>query len=125
MTQDNSEPHWYSKILSISSYSFATIGAIAGVGVLIMLFLAPEGLEDMKAALMSPLLLGGAGYVLGMSLAFLFAPTAFIESPSGTEWMDMVGTKSVMAARIVCATVATFASAFFGVLIWAAATGNF
>jgi hypothetical protein len=39
--------------------------------------------------------------------------------------MDMVGTKSVGTARAVCAIVSVLATGFFGVLIWAALTGNF
>jgi hypothetical protein len=125
MTQDASHSHPYSKVLAISSSVFAVVGAIAGIGVLVLMFSDAETRKDVKAALISPFVLGGAGYVLGMSLAFLFAPSSFIVSESGKKWMDKVGTKSVATARIVCATVAIIASAFFGIMIWAALTGTF
>ncbi len=69
--------------------------------------------------------MGAAGYILGMSAAFLCAPNSFIESESGKKWTDMVGAKSVAGARAVCATVALLAVAFFAVMVWAAATGKF
>ncbi len=112
-------------MIAVLSYGFAALGLIAGIGVLVLLFSDPETRKDVKTALLSPLLLGGAGYILGMSLAFLFAPTSFITGESGKKWMEMVGTKSVGSARAVCATVALLAAGFFGVLAWAAATNNF
>ena len=125
MTQEPPRPHRYSKVIAISSYFFAALGVLAGIVVLVLLYSNIETGEDVKVAFMSPVLLGGAGYILGMSLAFLFAPTAFITSESGKKWMDMVGTKSIGAARAVCAAVALVAAGLFGVLVWATATGNF
>jgi hypothetical protein len=125
MTNNVSQPHPYSKVLTVSSYLFAVIGVLAGIGVLVFLFSNEESRKDLKIALMSPFLLGGAGYIFGMSLAFLFAPVSFITGESGKKWMDMVGTKSVVAARAVCAVVALLTAALFGILPWAAATGNF
>lgn len=125
MTPETPKPHLYSKVIATSSYVFAALGVVAGIAVLVFLFSNIESRKDIKLGLMSPLLLGGAGYILGMSIAFLFAPTSFITGTSGKKWMDMVGTKSVGAARAVCAAVSLLAAGLFAVLVWAAATGNF
>jgi hypothetical protein len=35
-------------------------------------------------------------------MACLFAPREFLTGPVGQKWMKLIGTKSVLVARIVC-----------------------
>jgi hypothetical protein len=53
--------------------------------------------------LMAPLMFGAGGFVFGMAVTCLVAPTAFLTGPVGRPWMAMIGTRSPAVARIVCA----------------------
>jgi hypothetical protein len=46
-----------------------------------------------------------AGLSFGIAVGCLFAPLDFLLSPIGGKWLKMIGVKSVLAARIVCAAV--------------------
>ena len=49
---------------------------------------------------------GAVGLVFGVAVACLFAPSSFLTSSVGQKWMKLIGTKSVLAARIVCLILA-------------------
>lgn len=120
---DNGHP--YSKVIAVSSWLGATLGAILGICILVFLFNNVETRKEMKAAFAAPLLLGGTGYLFGMATAFMFASSSFLLGSSGKKWMEMVGTKTVGSARVVCAVFSLLAIGLFSVLVWAALTGNF
>ncbi len=52
MNQNNSVQHSYSKVLTISSWTCAIVGALAGIGVAVMLFTDSdsESSKDIKSA---------------------------------------------------------------------------
>ena len=62
-----------------------------------------------KMLLLSPLIFGAMAYMVGLAFAFLFAPTAYLESESGQKWLSMVGTKTITSARVVCGILAGLA----------------
>ena len=121
------ERHPFSTAITVTCWIFAVLGAIVGTGITIYIFMyqQEQAEDDTKAALLMPLFLGVAGYLLGMSLAFLFAPSSFLLSPAGKKWLDMVGTKTTGSARVICVIVALLAIGLFTLLIWAALSGNF
>ena len=55
-----------------------------------------------------------------MALTFLFAPVSFLLGPKGKKWLDLVGTKTVVSARVVCIIFTMVAIGIFSILIWAA-----
>ena len=79
------------------------IAAIAGVTGALM---APPNEKEMKMFLMAPLLSGIAGILEGVAVTCLLAPQAFLVGPVGQKWMSLIGTKSVLGARITCAVLA-------------------
>lgn len=71
------------------------------------------------------LMLPVGGYMLGMALAVLFAPSTYLLSEEGKKWLDLVGVKSVGAARIVSLVFVLFGVALLTVLTLALLTDNF
>ena len=65
------------------------------------------------------------GYVLGMALAVLFAPTSYLMSKEGKQWMDKVGVKNVGSARVVSLIFVIFGIAFLTFFTLAILTDNF
>ena len=65
------------------------------------------------------------GYMLGMAIAVLFSPSTYLLSEEGKKWLDLVGVKSVGAARIVSLIFVLFGLAFLALLTLALLTDNF
>jgi hypothetical protein len=47
----------------------------------------------------------------GVALGCLVAPSDFLLSPAGVKWMELIGTKNVTGARLVCVLVVLAGSA--------------
>ena len=85
---------------------FGILGGLIGLGFVITELLWPDpGHKDYKLLLLAPIMAGAAGILFGATLACLFAPHEFLTGPIGSKWMTLIGTKSVLAARIVCLMV--------------------
>lgn len=65
------------------------------------------GREGLKVILLGPVVLGIAGILEGIALMCAFAPHEFLTGSLGQKWMDLIGTKNVTVARIVCGTLAS------------------
>ncbi len=65
------------------------------------------------------------GYLLGMALAILFAPSSFLMSLEGKKWRKQVGTRSERSTRIVAFIFAALGLAFFIGLFLAVITDEF
>lgn len=77
-------------------------GLIAGIGGIIGAVMASPNEKDVKLMLMAPLMCGIIGILEGVAIACLFAPQEFLDGPVGQKWMTLIGTKSVLGARITC-----------------------
>lgn len=115
----------YGRRVSGVALGFGAIAAIGGIVTLIAQASSSDSLQDMKALLFAPFTFGIAGWCLGFSLALLFAPRVYLQGDDGKKWLAVVGTESIPVARMACALFVVFALVFFGVLIWASATGQF
>ena len=99
---------------------FAAVGAALGLLMSMAVAGDIQTGRDIKGILLAPFLFGVGGFVFGMALMCLFAPRSFLTGPTGAAWMKLIGTKSVVVARIVCllfGLVITTPFAAFGLLI--------
>lgn len=74
-----------------------------------MIFLALSengGQSEGAEILLAPVLFGAAGLLFGAAVACAFAPRSFLTGPAGRKWMKLIGTRNVLAARIVCLVLA-------------------
>jgi hypothetical protein len=79
-------------------------GAIAAIGGAVAALLQPPDAKDfLKVLLMMPPMFAVIGILEGVAVACLFAPREFLSGPVGQKWMSLIGTKSVIGARITCA----------------------
>ena len=67
--------------------------------------MSPPNPRETKIILMAPFLAGIIGILEGVAVTCLFAPRAFLVGPVGQKWMSLIGTKSVLGARITCAVL--------------------
>lgn len=84
----------------------------------------PANRSDNSGAsvLLAPLLFAAMGIVFGTATGCLFAPRAFLEGPGGQRWMRLIGTQSILVARIVCLCFTLLLLAFICLMTWAAWT---
>jgi len=79
------------------------IGAIAGLCFSVVAFFTAEDLKsrEIRGIFFAPVFCGvvASGMVFGTAL--LFAPSRFFSCTEGLIYLDMIGTRSVIAARIV------------------------
>ena len=68
----------------------------------------------------TPLMFAVEGMVFGVSVACLFAPREFLTGPVGQKWMRLIGTESIVAARIVCLLITLLFSGFIALVAWGA-----
>lgn len=105
----NQHENYHKRIMLVAGV-FAGVGAaFAAVLLLVVLVRKPESLS--LRAVLGPVGFGFGGYMFGMSVMCLFAPTAFLTGPVGRSWMRMIGTKSVVVARIACLVFGLIATA--------------
>lgn len=115
----------YGKSIRRSAIGVAGLGAVYGAVMLMMEFPEIESFDQAKALVCAPFTFAAAGWFLGFSVAFLFAPTSYLQSDDGKKWLDRVGTESTLVARLACGVFALFSTFFFGFLVWATVTDNF
>lgn len=99
--ETNRHENYHKRIMLVAAIFAAVGAALAAVLLLVVLLRKPESMS--LRALLAPVAFGFGGYMFGMSVMCLFAPTAFLTGPVGRQWMRMIGTKSVVVARIACA----------------------
>lgn len=61
-----------------------------------------ENYKEVHGAIVLPFFTGIAGFIFGMCVMCMFAPTEFLTGPIGERWMRKIGTMSVVGARTVC-----------------------
>ena len=85
----------------------AILGALAAVAGAIIAALEIGGGKDkgIKPLILFPIVFGIVGIIVGSAVACLVAPQAFLTGPVGQKWMKLIGTNSVMTARVICAAV--------------------
>jgi hypothetical protein len=85
---------------------FGAIGfALGVVGLILFLTSANPGQMQIGMVLM-PLVFAIPGLLFGVALSCLFAPRGFLLGPIGNRWMELIGTRNVTVARLVCCLVA-------------------
>lgn len=93
-----------------------------GAGIALAFFsMGPGGARrEGKAIMLAPALFAAAGVLFGVAAGCLFAPTAFLAGPVGQKWMRLVGTRSVLFARLVCLVLLSLPVSFLTFLAWIA-----
>lgn len=86
----------------------AVCGLVAAVGGTIALTLEPPRGRDTILIFAGPAIFGSMGILIGVAGAALFAPREFLTGPLGRKWMALIGTRSVLVARIVCGVLLLF-----------------
>ena len=92
----------YHKRIVLMSVLLGALGLM--IGIALSLFGVTHGMDSRNWPVLvaTPVLMGLAGSVLGISMACLFAPNEFLTGPVGRRWMSLIGTKSVGVARAAC-----------------------
>ena len=107
----------YHKRIVVVSIIFGVVGVVAGICFLVSEWWSQH--DGSKGGLwLAPIMFGAAGVLFGAAFACLFAPKEFMVGPMGQKWMTLIGTKNILAARIVCLVVALVPVAFAGVVMW-------
>jgi hypothetical protein len=92
----------YHKRIVLVGGCFAAIGAVLGLITSAIVASDVKADHDIRSIIVVPLMYSVGGFVFGMALMCLVAPRAFLTGPVGAPWMKLIGTKSVLVARIVC-----------------------
>jgi hypothetical protein len=92
----------YHRRIVLVSGLFGALGVVFGLALSFVATGDTKSGKDVKQGLLAPFLFGAAGMLLGVAIACLFAPREFLAGPVGQKWMKLIGTKSIMLARIVC-----------------------
>jgi hypothetical protein len=110
---------FHKRIVAVSIV-FGILGGLIGLGFAIsgLLWPHPGHEDDQKMLLLAPMMAGAAGLLFGAAVACLFAPREFLTGPIGSKWMTLIGTKNVLAARLVCLMVAMIPVGFVIAVIY-------
>jgi hypothetical protein len=92
----------YHKRIVFVGACFAGVGLVLGLITSVLMASAAKSGSEIKGILLTPVLYGAGGFVFGMAIMCLVAPRAFLTGPVGAPWMKLIGTRSVLAARITC-----------------------
>jgi hypothetical protein len=69
--------------------------------------------------LLAPLIFFAMGAVFRSATACTFAPSRFLQGPAGRKWMKLIGTESIVTARVVCSIFTLIFLSFLGLMAWA------
>jgi hypothetical protein len=110
--------HPYEKWITILGVVFAVVGL--GMGILFAIKGAPmaETGRQVKKVILAPLTFGLVGGTLGVCVGCFLAPSSFLGRPAGRLWMNRIGTKNVVVARIACLLLGAIISAFLAGVGW-------
>jgi hypothetical protein len=92
---------------------------LAVVFTFVIFALRPEGQPFPPKYLLAPAIFFMFGVISGVSVSCTFAPSSFLNGPAGRKWMKLIGTESVVVARLVCGCFTILFLGFIGVMIWA------
>lgn len=92
----------YHKRILLVGGCFATLAVIPGVVTSAVTASQMGSDRQIRAMMLGSLIFAAAGFVLGVAIMCLVAPRAFLTGPVGRPWMKLIGTKSVLVARIAC-----------------------
>jgi hypothetical protein len=91
---------FHRRIVSVG-VPFGVVGA--GLGIAFLLASGGQAApRDGAKVLLAPLMFAASGLIFGVAVACLFAPRAFLTGPVGRRWMQLIGTRNVIVARVVC-----------------------
>jgi hypothetical protein len=99
--QGQRHARYHKRIVAVAS-CFAVLGVILGLLTAVMMVSNAKSGEGTRGVLLAPVIYGVGGFVFGMTIMCLFAPRAFLTGPVGEPWMKLIGTRSVLVARIAC-----------------------
>jgi hypothetical protein len=95
------DARYHRKIVFVAGF-LAFLGSLLGVIISGMMANDAKSGKDVKGIILVPLLFGAAGFMSGMAMMCLVAPRTFLTGPIGRQWMKLIGTESVVVARITC-----------------------
>ena len=92
----------YHRRIVVVAGCFAVIGLIVGLLSSAVMVGEVKSGKDIRGLFLVPVMYGAGGFMLGMSLMCATASRTFLTGPIGRPWMRLIGTESVLMARIVC-----------------------
>ena len=92
----------YHKRIVFVGGCFAAVGVVLGLITSAVVASDVKSGRDIRGIVLAPVTFGAGGFVFGMAVMCLVAPREFLNGPVGAPWMKLIGTKNVLAARIVC-----------------------
>jgi len=110
---------FHRRIVTVSVI-FGVIGAVLGVGLLVVAVGEKTAESDGAKILLAPLVFAAAGLVFGVSVTCLFAPRSFLTGPVGQKWMQLIGTESAVVARLICLAFTMLLLGLIALMGWAA-----
>lgn len=96
------------------------VGAAFGVGLIVVAPGENTPAKDVPKILLAPLVFAAAGLVFGVSVTCLFAPRSFLMGPVGQKWMQLIGTRNTVVARVVCSLFTMLLLGFIALIGWSA-----
>src|SRR5215471_3210705 len=101
--QEGTAARYHGRVVRVA----CACGVVFAVAAPIGLLMESRGLRpgELTMVLTSPLMGGIGGLIFGVAAACLLAPHEFLTGPVGRKWMTLIGTKSVVVARLVCAII--------------------
>jgi len=123
----------YASVIKFSSWACAAITAIVSVLAFFILMArgdASEVTEQFggrreRSPITGLVMMPFGGDLLGMALAVLFAPTSYLVSEEGKQWLEKIGVKSVRSARAVSLIFVVFGLSFLTFFTLALLTDDF
>jgi len=107
----------YHKRILLVGGCFAALAVIPGLVTSAIVASQMESYRQIRAMMLGSLIFAAEGFVLGVAIMCLVAPRAFLTGPVGRPWMKLIGTKSVLVARIACLLLGLVVT-FILVLVW-------
>jgi hypothetical protein len=92
---------YHQRIVFVSGL-LATMGLVFGLALAAGPFTRVKSRLEVKEIFATVCLFSAYGFASGFTVMCLFAPREFLNGAAGQKWMRMIGTKSVLMARVVC-----------------------
>ncbi|MEZ6142811.1 MAG: hypothetical protein R3B84_19790 [Zavarzinella sp.] len=118
----------YGKTIKIVSWVGLVLAAVISASMFYyMNFVKADDVDFARKGkeLIAYFLLPVGGFITGMAGAITCAPASYLKSPQGAKWLKVVGTKSIIGARVAASVVTLLGIAFFTLLVVLVITDDF